>query len=230
MNGPCLEDLPGILGELAELQHTLGTVMLPQAAPDRFGIPSEVPIKSRLEVRTGRLLANVCRETESIVGMLREQAPPLGGRGVDEAFLGIVDELIRNLKDAQAKLASAREAHTPAFAVRCSQKSKLYDLARKLVWIGRLECLCRPKQTPDIKSPGQEGISRPFLPSPTIDLLNAAILSPCGDPIRKVRLQAVRTEQAVSERIDHSQGVVSPRGPKAGGLAPRPSAQGGRRW
>jgi hypothetical protein len=111
-----------------------------------FGTCPEVQAKCRLGVRTGRLLANLCREIECVVAVLREQSPQLSWLGVDEAFINAGDELIGKLKEAQTKLDRACKALSPALVNLCYEKGKLYDLCRKLVRIGQLEYLHEPEQ------------------------------------------------------------------------------------
>ena len=111
-----------------------------------FGTCPEIQVKSRLGVRTGRLLANLCREVECVVAVLREHSPQLGWLGVDEDFINAGQVLIGKLREAQAKLDSACKAMSPALTEQSCEKGKLYDLTRKLVRIGQLEFLHEPEQ------------------------------------------------------------------------------------
>src|SRR6185503_7291192 len=111
-----------------------------------FGTHPEIQVRSRLGVRTGRLLANLCREMECVVAVLREHSPQLSWLGVDEDFINAGQSLIRKLREAQAKLDSACKAMSPALAEQSCEKGKLYDLTRKLVRIGQLEFLREPEQ------------------------------------------------------------------------------------
>jgi hypothetical protein len=111
-----------------------------------FGTCPEVQAKCRLGVRTGRLLANLCRELECVVAMLCEHSPQLGWLGVDGAFISAGEGLVGKLREAQARLDSASKALSPTLAEQCCEKGKLDDLCRKLVRIGQLEYLHEPEQ------------------------------------------------------------------------------------
>jgi len=111
-----------------------------------FGTCPEIQVRCRLGVRTGRLLANLCRELECIVAVLREHSSQLNWLGADAAFINAGEVLIGKLKDAQTKLVLASQALSPTLADLCCEKGKLYDLTRKLVRIGQLEYLHEPEQ------------------------------------------------------------------------------------
>lgn len=111
-----------------------------------FGTCPEIQVKSRLGVRSGRLLSNLCRELECVVSVLREHSPQLSWLGVDEAFINAGDALIGKVKEAQKKLESACKALPPVLSEQCCEKGSLYDLTRKLVRIGQLEFLHEPEQ------------------------------------------------------------------------------------
>jgi len=111
-----------------------------------FGTCPEIQARCRLGVRTGRLLANLCREVECVVAVLREFSPHLRWLGADESFINDGDVLIGKLKEAQAKLFLASQTVSATFADLCCEKGKLYDLTRKLVRIGHLEYLHEPEQ------------------------------------------------------------------------------------
>jgi len=169
ISSPFLKEIKLLIGTVAELQSTLTKekASLPtevaqsqrireeayaywkeakQILKIEFGTCPEIQVRSRLGVRTGRLLANLCREMECVVAVLREQAPQLCWLGVDEAFINAGDGLIGKLKEAQAKLDSASRTLSPALEEQCCEKGKLYDLTRKLVRIGQLEYLHEPEQ------------------------------------------------------------------------------------
>jgi hypothetical protein len=164
-----LKELKSLLGTVSQLQNTLGKekALLPaevaqaqrvreeafdywqeakQILKIEFGTCPEVQVRSRLGVRTGRLLSNLCREMECAVGMLRECAPHLAWLGMDENFLTTGENLIRKLKETQGKLFATCQVLSPALAEQCCEKGKLYDLTRKLVRIGQLEYRNEPEQ------------------------------------------------------------------------------------
>lgn len=169
ITAPYLKELKTLLGTVSQLQNTLGKekALLPtevaqaqaireeafaywqeakQVIKIEFGNCPEVQIKSRLGVRTGRLLANLCREMECIVSVLKECASQLSWLGVDEAFINAGEGLIGKLKETQSKLYTTCQVLSPALAEQCCEKGKLYDLTRKLVRIGQLEFLHEPEQ------------------------------------------------------------------------------------
>jgi len=164
-----LDEIKMLIGKVAELQSTLlkEKASLPpelakvqrireeayaywqeakQIVKIEFGTHPEIQVRCRLGVRTGRLLANLTREMECVVAVLREHSTQLSWLGADEAFVNAGGELIGKLKEAQAMQASAMEALSPALAEQCVEKGKLYDLTRKLVRIGQLEYLHEPEQ------------------------------------------------------------------------------------
>jgi len=164
-----LKEIKTLIKAIAELQNTLAKEkeMLPPEADElqrireeafaywqeakqivkiEFGTCPEIQIKCRVGVRTGRLLANLCREMEYIVPLLKDHSPQLRWLGVDETFLKVGEVLIGKLKEAQAKLASVCKTLSPNLAEKCCEKGKLYDLTRKLVRIGQLEFLREPEQ------------------------------------------------------------------------------------
>lgn len=169
ITAPFLKEVKTLIGTVAELENTLGKEkgsIPPEVAQAQgireeacaykgeakqivkieFGTCPEIQAQCRPGVRTGRLLANLCREMECVVAMLREHSPQLGWLGVDEAFIHTGEGLIGKLREAQAKLGSACKALSPALAELCCEKGKLYDLCRKLVRIGQLEFLHEPEQ------------------------------------------------------------------------------------
>lgn len=166
---PYLKEVKTVIAKVAELQNTLvkekSTLPSEVAQVQRireeaqaywqeakqilkieFGSCPEVQVRCRLGVRTGRLLANLCREMECVVATLREHSPQVAWLGVDEAFLNAGDVLVGKLKEAQAKLDSICKALSPALVEQCCEKGKLYDLTRKLVRIGQLEFQHEPEQ------------------------------------------------------------------------------------
>jgi len=169
VTAPFLKEIKMLIGTVAELQSTLAkekASLPPEVAQSQrireeayaywqeakqivkieFGTCPDIQVRSRLGVRTGRLLSNLCREMECVVAVLREQSSQLSWLGADEAFIKAGEELIGRVKEAQAKLDTACKALSPALAEQCCEKGKLYDLARKLVRIGQLEYLHEPEQ------------------------------------------------------------------------------------
>jgi hypothetical protein len=169
ITAPFLREIKTLIGKVAELENTLGkekASLQPELTRSRqireealaywrearqivkieFGRFPEIQARCRLGIRTGRLLANLCREMECVVAALREHSPVLGRLGVDEAFLSAGDAQIGKLKEARARLDSTRQSLSPDLAEQCTQKGQLYDLTRKLVRIGRLEFLHEPEQ------------------------------------------------------------------------------------
>jgi len=164
-----LKEVKILIGMVGELENALGrekTSLSSEVAPLQrlreeasaycqeakqilkieFGTCPEIQVKGRLGVRTGRLLAHLCREIECVVVVLREQSPQLRWLGVDEAFINAGAELIGRLKEGQAKLDRTCKALSPNLAEQCYRKGELYDLCRKLVRIGQLEYLHEPEQ------------------------------------------------------------------------------------
>ena len=164
-----LKEIKTLIKTVAELQNTLAKekASLPSEAEElqrireeafaywqeakqivkiEFGTCPEMQIQCRLGVRTGRLLANLTREMECVVPVLKIHSPQLSWLGVDEDFLKVGGLLIGKLKEAQAKLDSVCKALSPILAEKCCEKGKLYDLTRKLVRIGQLEFLHEPEQ------------------------------------------------------------------------------------
>jgi hypothetical protein len=169
ITAPFLKEVKILVGRVTDLEATLGNKKTPlppevdqsqqireeasaycqeakQIVKIEFGTCPEIQARGRLGIRTGRLLANLCREIECVVAVLREQLPQLSWLGVDEAFINAGDELIGKLKEAQAKLDRACKALSPNLAEQCCRKGELYDLCRKLVRIGQLEYLHEPEQ------------------------------------------------------------------------------------
>ncbi len=106
------------------------------------GTLSETP----LEVRTGPLLGNLGRDMACIVALLRGSSAKSGSPGIDKAFLSEGDVLVRELKESQMLLTSARQALSPAQEKQCSQKGKLYERIWTLIQVGQREFLHEPEQ------------------------------------------------------------------------------------
>lgn len=169
VTAPFLNEIKMLIGTVAELRSTLvkekATLPLDLAKVQQireeayaywqeakqivkieFGTSPEIQVRCRMGVRTGRLLANLTREMECVVAVLRDHSTQLSWLGADEAFVNAGGELIGKLKDAQSKQDAASRALSPALAEQCVEKGKLYDLTRKLVRIGQLEYLHEPEQ------------------------------------------------------------------------------------
>jgi len=169
LSAPYLKEVKTLIGKVAELHGGLvkKKVSLPPEAAQaqrvrdealaywqeakqifkiEFGTCPDIQVKCRPGVRTGRLLAPLCRELECVVAVLREHGAQLAWLGVDDAFLAAGELLIGKLKEAQARLESACQDLAPALADACCEMGKLYDLTRKLVRIGQLEYLHEPEQ------------------------------------------------------------------------------------
>jgi hypothetical protein len=110
-----------------------------QIAELEFGADPDLLAKFRTGVQTGLLIANLTRELESMVGLLREHSSRLAGIGGTEAFIARGVSLIERLKEAKVGLDAACRAFPPAAAQQSHDKGLLYDLTRKLVRVGRLE-------------------------------------------------------------------------------------------
>ena len=138
-----------------------------QMAKVEFGTRPNLLAKFRTGVQTGLLLANLTKEIESTVSLLREHAAQLAPLGGSEAFVARGASLIAKLNDAKTQLDAVCGA-LPAPAVQhCHDKGILYDLTRKLVRTGRLEYLGEPEQASEFNFTGirkERGVStRPRL-------------------------------------------------------------------
>ncbi|HZE97750.1 MAG TPA: hypothetical protein VE981_12045 [Planctomycetota bacterium] len=109
-----------------------------------FGTRPDLLAKFRTGVQTGLLLANLTKELETLIALLREHAASLAGIGATEPFMARGELLVEKLKDAKAGLDAACRALSPSEAQQCHDKGLLYDQTRKLVRIGRLEFLLDP--------------------------------------------------------------------------------------
>jgi len=127
-----------------------------------FGTRPDLLAKFRCGVQTGLLLANLAKEMESTMALLREHASELSALGVSEAFIGRGTVLLAKLKDAKAELDAACRALPGPAAEHCHDKGVLYDRTRKLVRTGRLEFLQDPEQASKFNFTGvrrERGIS-----------------------------------------------------------------------
>lgn len=130
-----------------------------QIARAGFGTCPDLLAKFRTGVQTGLLLANLGKELGSMVALLREHSSQLAGLGATEAFIGRGARLIGKLKEAKAGLDAACRALPAPAAQRHHDKGLLYDLARRLVRIGRLEFILEPEQAAAFSFTGARGPS-----------------------------------------------------------------------
>ncbi len=117
-----------------------------QIAKVAFGTSPDLLAKFRTGVQTGLLVANLIRELESIVGLLREHSKEVAGLGANEAFIERGSLLIGRLKEVKVGLDTACRELPPPAAQQGHDKGLLYDLTRKLVRVGRLEFILDPDQ------------------------------------------------------------------------------------
>lgn len=122
-----------------------------------FGTCPDMLAKFRTGVQTGLLLANMSRELESMVALLREHSSQLAELGATEAFIGRGARLIEKLKEAKAGLDAACRALPAPVAQRNHDKGLLFDLTRRLVRIGRLEFFLEPEQAAAFSFTGARG-------------------------------------------------------------------------
>jgi hypothetical protein len=119
-----------------------------------FGTRPDLLSKFRTGVQTGLLLANLTKEMESVVALLREHAAQLAGLGGTDAFIARGTALVGKLKDAKSELDAACRALPAAAVQQCHDKGLLYDRTRKLVRTGRLEFLRDPEQASEFNFTG----------------------------------------------------------------------------
>lgn len=104
-----------------------------------FANQPDVLAKFRTGVVTGSLIANLVKELESMIVLLREHAAAFAALGAGEAFLTRGELLLARLKQAKTRLDDACRELSASVAEHCHDKGLLYDLTRRLVRIGRLE-------------------------------------------------------------------------------------------
>jgi len=114
-----------------------------------FGSHPDLLAKFRTGVRTGLLLANLTKEIESTISLLREHASQLAALGGSDAFIARGTAVVAKLKDAKDELDAVCGALPEPASVHCHDKGVLYDRTRKLVRTGQLEFLSDPKQASD---------------------------------------------------------------------------------
>ena len=111
-----------------------------------FAAQPDVLAKFRTGVQTGLLIANLIKELESMIPLMREHAAPLALLGARESFVTRGELLVARLKEAKSRLDAACKELPPAFAQLCHDKGLLYHLTRNLVRVGRLEFELEPDQ------------------------------------------------------------------------------------
>ena len=119
-----------------------------------FGTRPDMLARFRTGVQSGLLLANLTKEIESVVALLREHAPQLARVGGTDAFIARGTALVGKLKEAKAGLDAACRALPAASAQQCHDKGLLYDRTRKLVRTGRLEFLLDPERASEFNFTG----------------------------------------------------------------------------
>ena len=117
-----------------------------QIATVGFGTSPDLLAKFRTGVQTGRLIANLVRELEIMLGLLREHSSKLAGVGGNEGFIARGALLVERLKEVKLSLDTACRALPPTVGQQHHDKGLLYDLTRKLVRVGRLEFMLDPDQ------------------------------------------------------------------------------------
>jgi hypothetical protein len=132
-----------------------------------FGTCPDLLAKFRTGVRTGLLLANLAKEIESTVSLLREHASQLAALGGSDAFVARGTAVVAKLKDAKTELDAACAALPTPAALHYHDKGVLYDRTRKLVRTARLEFRSDPEQASEFNFTGirkERGVStRPRL-------------------------------------------------------------------
>jgi hypothetical protein len=127
-----------------------------------FGTRPDLLAKFRSGVQTGLLLANLTKEIESTISLLREHAAQLAALGGSDAFIARGTLLVAKLKDAKAELDAACGVLPAPASLHCHDKGVLYDRTRKLVRTARLEFLADPGQASEFNFTGirrERGVS-----------------------------------------------------------------------
>jgi hypothetical protein len=119
-----------------------------------FGTRPDLLAKFRGGVQTGLLLANLTKEIESTISLLREHAWAFAAIGGSDAFIARGTTLVAKLKDAKAELDAACGALPAPAALHSHDKGVLYDRTRKLVRTARLTFLRDPKQASEFTFTG----------------------------------------------------------------------------
>jgi hypothetical protein len=119
-----------------------------------FGTSPDLLAKFRTGVQTGRLIANLARELEIILDLLRQHSSQLAGLGGNDAFMDRGALLLKRLKEVKLDLDTHCQALPPLDRQQCHDKGLLYDLTRNLVRVARLEFLLDPDQTANFNFTG----------------------------------------------------------------------------
>ncbi len=117
-----------------------------QIAKVEFGTQPDLLAKFRTGVQTGLLIANLTKELESVLALLREHAAQLAGLGGTPAFIARGEALVGRLKAVKSDLDTACRALPAPALQQCHDKGLLYDETRRLVRIARLEFNLDPEQ------------------------------------------------------------------------------------
>jgi hypothetical protein len=117
-----------------------------QIAKAEFGTQPDLLAKFRTGVQTGLLIANLTKELESVLALLREHSAQLAGLGGTPAFIARGDALVGRLKGVKTDLDAACRALPAPALQQCHDKGLLYDETRRLVRIARLEFSLDPEQ------------------------------------------------------------------------------------
>jgi hypothetical protein len=140
------EAIPNATAEL-EKTHENALAWRKQAimmAQVEFGTDPEMLARFRVGVSVGESVQKLVRELEVLLPLIREFIRNLSWLGCAELFLSTGETLAKTLRELDAKQETARNALPPETAEFYHKKGQLYDLARKLVGIGRLEFADEP--------------------------------------------------------------------------------------
>jgi hypothetical protein len=119
-----------------------------------FGTQPDLLAKFRTGVQTGLLIANLTKELESTVALLREHSAQLSGLGGNDTFIARGEALVARLKEVKGGLDAACGSLPAPAAQQCHDKGLLYHLTRKLVRVGRLEFAHDPDQASEFNFTG----------------------------------------------------------------------------
>lgn len=142
------EAVPDAAAEL-EKAHENALAWRKQAmmmAQVEFGTDPEMLARFRVGVNVGESVPKLVRELEVLLPLIRQFIRNLSWLGCAELFLSTGETLAKTLKELDARQEAARNALPPETAEFYFKKGQLYDLARKLVGIGRLEFADEPER------------------------------------------------------------------------------------